>query len=521
MKKFAFPVLLLISQVSMAEVPEGFSVQDISMPVKNLSLDSINLSTPMDYYKSRTWVRLTGRERYWQAISSSKFNFDKNAPDEAVDDELRNYILNENIDYIVTYRDSVASIVCHTDGEDYVLLNHCWIEDGRWVNGGQAMADDLNDAQEVLLARLPQNYRNLPRIAQINKLPGDVAPFADFLRNIKTSPEQYVFDMLSSHKLVINGEIHRRKVSWDMLQRLISMPDFHKITGTIFMELPSWCQPVMDRFMESDTLEPEYILQIFREEQLNGWWDRGEYDFLCKLWKINRALPAEERIRVVLADYQIPYSRITSREEREKEDRNTHMADIIERNISASKDKRNNLFLVGCAHAYKSDQAGIASAAYTRESENTAASQLVARLGENNVFTIFQHIISGDNSGNNKQPIRGGVFDRAFEINNNTPVGFSLAGSPFGKEPFDGVYEIKYNISTGSYEDNFDGYLFLHPIADEPKATPLTEIFTDDFVAEMQRRASVMGWDNLRGIWFGKKASELTKEYIIDVLSQR
>lgn len=106
----------------------------------------------------------------------------------------------------------------------------------------------------------------------------------------------------------------------------------------------------------------------------------------------------------------------------------------------------------------------------------TAGAQLTAELGENNVFTIFQHVLPGDNRGNNKSPIRGGVFDRAFEADGNRPLGFHLADSPFGSEPFDGIYEIKYNIATGNYSDNFDGYLFLRPIVDEPKARPLTEI---------------------------------------------
>lgn len=136
------------------------------------------------------------------------------------------------------------------------------------------------------------------------------------------------------------------------------------------------------------------------------------------------------------------------------------------------------------------------------------------------MFTIFQHVLPGDNNGANKSPIRGGVFDKVFELNGNRPVGFALSGTPFGKEPFDGIYEIKYNIVTGSYSDNFDGYLFLHPIDNEPKAMPLTEVFTDEFVAEMKRRASVLQMDDYRGIWFGETASNLTKKYIIKVLTE-
>lgn len=211
------------------------------------------------------------------------------------------------------------------------------------------------------------------------------------------------------------------------------------------MELPSWHQPTIDRFMDSDTFDRELIFKIFRDEQINGWWDRGEYEFLCRLREINKSLPDDKKVKVVLADYQLPYSDMTDRAgTRPKEDRNTHMANVIVNTVDNSADSRNYLFLVGCAHAYKSDRAGIASSAYGKESELTAGAQIARALGNDNVFTVFQHTMSGDNVGGNKSAVRGGIFDKAFELNGNRPIGFRLAGSPFGAEPFDGIYEIKY-----------------------------------------------------------------------------
>lgn len=511
-----FLVLVLGSH---AQSSSDFKVEKIDKQVRDFRLDSIDLSSPLDYYLSRAQVRLTGKYRNWQNISTSMFDFSADIPDEVIDDDIRDNVLNEKIDYIVTYRDSVASIVTHTDGEDILLLNNCWLEDGRWVNRGQGLAGNWEDAQEQLFHQLPEALYNLPRVAVINNLPKDVTPFLSYISTVDLSPEDFLLDMLSTHKLVINGEYHRRKVSWDMLMRLISLPDFADKVGCVFMELPSWHQPTMDSFMSCDTLDDNLLFQIFQDEQLNGWWDRGEYDFLCGLWELNHTLPDDKNIRVVLADYQIPYSKITRREDtRTMEDRNSHMAEVVLNAIRNSSDERNNLFLVGCGHVYKSNQAGYASAADGKASELTAGAQITEALGSERVFTVFQHVLPGDNHGGNKSPIRGGIFDAAFELNGNKPIGFKLADSPFGKEPFDGLYEIKYKTATGSYQDNFDGYLFLCPLADEPKSYPLTEIFTDEFVAEMQRRASVFGYENLRHIWFGRTSSELTKEYIIQDL---
>lgn len=523
-KRVIIFLLILVSTIeSCAQSLNDFKINIIDKRVGYFQLDTINLSSnlssPLDYYLSRAQVCLSGKYMNWSAISTSMFDYSADVPDKTVDDTYRNHVLNENIDFIVSYRDSVASIVTHNDGEDYVLVNNCWIENGKWVNRGQGLADNHEDAKKKIYAQLPEAHYNLPRVAIINNLPEDVAPFLDYISDIKLSPEEFLLEMLGSHKLVINGEYHRRQVSWDMLERLISLPDFPDVVGCIFMELPSWLQSSMDSFMLSDTLNSNYIIRIFQDVQINGWWDRGEFDFLCKLWQVNRSLPNDKKIRIVLADYQLPYSKITKKEEaRTLEDRNTHMANVVVNVIEHSTDKRHFLFLVGCGHAYKSSQAGFASAADGKDAELTAGAQIANSIGNENVFTVFQHVMPGDNRGGNKSAIRGGIFDAAFEQNGNKPIGFRLAGSPFGAEPFDGIYEIKYKTATGSYQDNFDGYLFLAPLANEPRNIPLTEIFTDEFVAEIQRRASVMGYENSRHLWFGRRASELNKEYIIQSL---
>lgn len=511
--------LTAVATVGHAQLPSDFRVEKIDRQVREFRLDTIDLSSPTDYYLSRAQVRLSGKFKAWAPISTSMFDYSADVPDEVVDDRLRDYILGERIDYIVTYRDSVASVVTHNDGEDFVLLNYTWLENGRWVNRGQGLADDWADAQMKLSRQLPRTLYDMPRLAIINDLPTDVTPFLAYISDITLSPEDFLLEALGTRKVVINGELHRRKASWDMLKRLVSKPEFPETTGCVFMELPSWHQSTMDEFMKSDTLASGLVLRIFRDEQLNGWWDRGEYEFLCKLWEINRSLPDDKKIRVVLADYQVPYSRITTKEE-PSEDRNTHMAEVVVNTVRNSSDPRNNLFLVGCGHAYKSRQAGFASAVQGETPAMTAGAQITEALGEDQVFTVFQHMMSGDNSGRNKSPIRGGIFDTAFALNGNRPIGFRLAGSPFGRQPFDGIHEIKYKTDTGTYQDNYDGYLFLGPLDDEPRAEPLTEIFTDEFVAEMQRRAAVYGYEDLRHIWFGRRAPDLTKEHILQTLLQ-
>ncbi|MDE6794222.1 MAG: hypothetical protein K2J63_02830 [Muribaculaceae bacterium] len=44
----------------------------------------------------------------------------------------------------------------------------------------------------------------------------------------------------------------------------------------------------------------------------------------------------------------------------------------------------------------------------------------------------------------------------------------------------------------------------------EPVNKPLVEIFTNDFITELQRRASVLENENNHWLWFGRTVPELT-----------
>lgn len=497
-----FCLCLVCLLCSCAQETEKYSYENIDKAVSEYRLGEIDQSSPLNYYLTRAYALSEGERGLMAKISTSKFELDTTAPRNAVSDAAKNRILSEKILEIITYKDSVAAVVTE-DKDGWILLNYTWIEDGKWVNGGQGLAESREEVDSLVKAGLPTHYSNLPRIEAIKNLPSSPQPFADYIRTA-ASPKEFMLSQLASHRLVIGGEYHRRKVSWDMYSELISDPRFADVCGTIFMELPSHRQAMMDAFMNANTMNPELILSIFRDEQIYGWWDKGEYDFICQVWRLNRKLPAEKRIAVRLADFQIPFSAIQTPDEYKaavgsEESRNTHMADVIEKYISGKEDHRNCLFMVGAAHVYKSPVPSVG------ENVPTAGAQLAERLGASDVFLVFQHALPRDNSGRHQSQIRGGIFDQAFEMNGNRPVGFILAGSPFGEEPFDGLYELKYNIKAGRYKDNYDGYLFLHELSGEPQNGPLMEVFDDAFIAEMNRRFHYAGMDD----------RELTKERII------
>lgn len=222
------------------------------------------------------------------------------------------------------------------------------------------------------------------------------------------------------------------------------------------------------------------------------------------------------KIKVVAADYPRPfYQHIASKEQydsisRMPLDRNEIMAEIIENEINNSHDKRNYLFIVGLGHAYKSPALRRSS---LLKNGLSAGYILSEKLGKENVFSIFTHTVSVANNGYIFGKIRNGLFDYVFAENGNEKIAFDLKDSPFGKEWFDAT-ELQFDIKAGSFADNFDGYIFLQPVQEEVNNTPLYELYTDDFINEIKKRAKVANKENYK--YWGVELKNLDRNELLN-----
>jgi hypothetical protein len=446
--------------------------------------------------------------------------FSKNEKDVSVSTKNKDELLNRTIREIITCNDSVAAVVT-TFWDSLYVFRYLNLEDNQWLNGGEDAAEGLSATRKKVTENLTTRLKVLRKINEIKQFPTDTSAFVNYLKDYGMEPEQFILEALTNHKIVIYGETHRREISWQLMKSLINTPSFSKITGTIFMELSSDKQDALDQFFSNRELDPEIILTIFREFQLDGWYDKGSYEFLISLWKLNKQLPEKDKIKVIATDIPMPLSTLITKEDYQhfthnKKDRNEQMADMIEQALKLSPDKRHSLFIVGKGHACKSPAIATEGEAGSRNSKtppkHSAGYQLTERFSNKDVFSILSH-----SPGVNGK-IRGGMFDYAFSCAGNKPLAFQLAGSPFGKEVFDGFFGIAYKEETGSFENNYDGYVFLGPLADEKAEYILYELVTDDFAHELIRRAILSGTENEK--WFGVENKNLTKDAIISGLKK-
>jgi len=277
----------------------------------------------------------------------------------------------------------------------------------------------------------------------------------------------------------------------------VADPEFPKQIGTIYMELPSHAQGLVDTFLALGQYDPMPVIEMLREMFWMGWPDRPMLDVFKAVWDTNRKLPAKERLRIILVDMERPWKKIRERSDWRAFDveRDKYMAENIIRDIqSHPNEKRNSLFIVGVGHtaldfAY--------SGGYPLK---TAGWYLQEKLGAGAVYAIVQHHYVGTNMGRIDGRLCLGLFDSAFAKLGDKPIAFTLEQDPFGEQMYDGDPEEPV---WSRFRDGFNAYLYLGPLETEIYSPLIEGFYTDEFVKEVERRHRLMygkGWAEAYGI---------------------
>jgi len=523
--KIAFPVFLLLLcflHSPAQELSSDFKIVPVNKRINEFP-DKFDLTSPLSSCISFNYLLINGKDGLFRSASSRRIQAylpDSKAKDSKVSEKSRNNYLNKLINEVVIYKDSIACAIS-VYSESLYSIRYLSLENSRWVNAGEDVGTSVADSRQQFARKAPLFLDFSHRIRTLATVSTDTLSFINYLKKQGQEPKQFVLNALSKHKLVIYGEIHRRLWSWNLWKSILSDPKFNQSTGTIFLEISSHKQNALDQFLAGEKIDTEILLDVFREIQSNGWYDRGMYEFIQEVWKLNKILPSDKRIKLIAADIPRPFSTFKTADEQKKffdtvMDRNAFMSITIENYIKTKKDKRNSLFIVGCGHAYKSSVPGYASAARSAEPSATAGSLLTGKFPKGDVFIIFTHCPVIDNGGRLDGEVRKGLFDYTFSRTGNKPVAFLLKNSLFGKEPFDALPEISYKSMTGTYADNYDAYIFLGPLETEPGEYVLYDIYSDNFVKELIRRAA-LDHTTVQD-WFDCK--EATREAIIGSLKK-
>lgn len=448
---------------------QDFTTTYISKHVNEFP-DTFDLSSPIKACITCYYLSINGKNSQWNNVNTIDFKKQKLSADSEVSEKRKSFLLNSIIEESIIYKDTVACVISQTPNKVF-SIRWFYFENGNWVNAGEDARPGIEECRTDFTTYAKEKYRWIKQRNLIADVHADTLAFVEYLTAKGQNPKDFVISKLAIYKLVMLGEVHFRKWSYDLYTDIVGDKHFAETTSTIFMEFPSNKQEDISRFMLNDTIDHELLLNIFRDYMVNGWNEKPRYDFIITLWHINKKLPDDRKIKLVFVDTPRVYTEEGIANEKSIGNRDSYMAKMISEFFETYTDKRNTLFIVGAAHVCKSLK---------------SAGAILGNTMPDEVYTVFTHCPrSEEHIDDNTRLIRHGMFDYAFHENGDMPVAFDLRNSPFGKEPFDGL--IRRDIS-GTFQNNYDGYIFLGRLADEPSSEVLYEIYNDDYVKEIDRR---------------------------------
>lgn len=163
---------------------------------------------------------------------------------------------------------------------------------------------------------------------------------------------QYLVHAFDRYPIVALSEVHGSPESMNFITSLIRHPGFAGKVSDIVVEFGNGrYQSVMDRYIAGgDVREDELKVAWENTTQVSGVWSSPIYrDFFASVRAFNRTLPAPRRIRVLLGDPPVDWTRVIGPADDDMNDwRDAHFAWVVEQEVL--RKGRKALLFIGGAH---------------------------------------------------------------------------------------------------------------------------------------------------------------------------
>jgi hypothetical protein len=169
-----------------------------------------------------------------------------------------------------------------------------------------------------------------------------IAPAADSGRP-SGGVHEFVDVILSAferHRIVAIGEVHGQQAHHDALLAVLTDPRLPVVVDDIVVEFGNALyQSTMDRFLAGPAVEDRDLRSVWRNTTQSpvSTWDAPMYEqFFRTIRAVNWPLRAGRKIRVLLGDPPVDWSRVTTPEDMLAfEDRDGHLAAVVKREVLA------------------------------------------------------------------------------------------------------------------------------------------------------------------------------------------
>jgi len=312
--------------------------------------------------------------------------------------------------------------------------------------------------------------------------------FADFRSSLQSLNEpkpadafEGIIKAFDKFPIVALGEAHRLQEEADFIAQLIRRSDFSAKVNTIVVEFGNALyQDVIDRYVAGQEVSRTELRQVWRNTTQFFVWDAAIYEqFFVNVRAVNQSLPAARRLRVLLGDPPIDWTKVQTREDWLHFMRRDYGPKVVEQEILTKN--RKALIIYGSGHIMRKFK--------------MAEIALLEQKYPQSMFIV--HPYYGFYERNDEleprfakwpkpslAPVKGtwlGALDGSLVMR-------VIARSP-GRDP--------YNPYAGTkLEELVDAYLYLGPSDSLTTSVPLPETYQDEaYVKELKRRFNVIGWE--------------------------
>jgi hypothetical protein len=165
-----------------------------------------------------------------------------------------------------------------------------------------------------------------------------------------------ILDAFRTHSVVALDEEHTDERAHSFRLALIREPRFPLVVNDIVVEFGnSLHQNVLDRFVAGEQVADDTLRRIWQDTtQAHTIWDRPIYEeFFRAVRTVNAALPSGRRLRVLLGDPPIDWTKVSTPQELRNASagRGSHPVDVIRREVMAKQ--RRALVVYGAIHLWR------------------------------------------------------------------------------------------------------------------------------------------------------------------------
>ena len=361
----------------------------------------------------------------------------------------------------------------------------------------------------------------------------------DYFKVIKEEglpPIEFVQQKLDDHDLIIFDDgIHSAAEPFEFYQELLKKYGHH--LDYIFVEAFGInSQPHIDAYLHSETKDSSLLLKVFQDDFTGlGWRYATYYDLLSTVWDINHHKAHDaERIKVVGVDQPIYWEGLHSREDytifqESLIGRDFFMYKTILNYMNTFNENKKGILLTNTRHAYKN----------IRNSNNQPywnCGTFFYQWHKGKTYSIRIHnatlSITAYRPKKENASIQGldkikyewikmenGNWDKAFALNGNRPVAFSLKNNIWGQTKYIGNHMLNAFENQRMF-DAYDAILFLAPLDNLHISASIHFICTEPFKKELQRRIKMLHENKIETFLSKNKVNNI-EEYIQQLCEYR